>query len=363
MNCINLEDYRREARTRLQPEYFDYFDGGAQDEVTLRANHDAFDAIGLRPRVLTGGFGTTAEDELGIDLLGSALAMPVFISPTAFHRLSHSDGECASARAAQAAGTIMIVSMASTISVEKIVAGLSQTAETPKLWFQLYIQPDRGITAGLIARAEEAGCGALVVTADSPVFGRHERDLRHSFFDRPSDLHCAHLRVDHGDTYRKIKFDPTLSWRDIDWLHSVTRLPIVIKGIVHPEDARLAVAHGASAVFVSNHGGRQLDTVAASVALLPDVVQAVGGEVPVLLDGGIRRGTDVLKALALGATAVGIGRPVLWGLAVNGQAGVQDVLELLREDLFRSLELCGCRSLAELDPRLLFEKPTCLPRQ
>ena len=361
MSRINLEDYRREARTRLQPEYFDYFDGGAQDEVTLRANREAFDAIGLRPRVLTGGFGTTDEDALGIDLLGTTLTMPVFISPTAFHRLSHPDGECATARAAQADGTVMIISMASTTSVEQIVAAISHTEETPKLWFQLYIQPDRGITAELIARAETAGCSALVVSADSPVFGRHERDLRHGFVDLPAGLHCAHMRVDEGDAYRSIKFDPTLSWQDIDWLHSVTRLPVVIKGITHPEDARLAVAHGASAVFVSNHGGRQLDTVAASVALLPDVVQAVEGRVPVLLDGGIRRGTDVVKALALGATAVGIGRPVLWGLAVDGQAGVVDVLELLREDLLSALALCGCRSLAELDARLLFENPKCLP--
>ena len=249
MSRINLEDYRREARTILPPEHFDYFDGGAQDEITLRANHDAFDAIGLRPRVLTGGFRATEEDLLGIRLLGSQLAMPVFISPTAFHQLSHPDGECATARAAQAAHTVMTISMASTVPVEEIVAGLDHPGETPKLWFQLYIQPDRGITAELIARAETAGCSALVVTADSPVFGRHERDLRNGFEDLPAGLHCAHMRVDGGDDYRKIRFDLTLDWKDIEWLQSVTRLPIVIKGIVHPEDARLAIGHGCQRGF------------------------------------------------------------------------------------------------------------------
>ena len=349
MSCINLHDYEQEARERLRPEYFDYFAGGAADEVTLRANGAAFDNFGLRPRVLTGGLQRQAQDELGISLLGAELSMPVFVAPTAFHRLAHPEGECATARATREAGTLMTISMASTTSVEEIVAA---TDRWP-FWFQIYVQPDRGFTSELVARVEAAGCSALVVTADSPVFGRHERDLRHRFVDLPAGLHCSHMRIADSDSYRSIEFDPTLGWSDIDWLRSITRLPLVIKGIAHPADARLAIAHGVSAVFVSNHGGRQLDTVAASIELLSDVVEAVGGEVPVLVDGGIRRGTDIVKALALGATAVGIGRPVLWGLAVEGRAGVLAVLTLLREELRSALKLCGCHSLESLDREIL----------
>ncbi|MGI9332396.1 MAG: alpha-hydroxy acid oxidase, partial [Gammaproteobacteria bacterium] len=260
MNCINLDDYRQEARRRLRPDYFDYFDGGAQDEVTLRANATAFDAITLRPRVLTGGLGASHEEVLGIDLLGSASSMPVFISPTAFHRLAHPDGECATAAASQEAGITMTISMASTMPVEEIVASMCRSGETPNCWFQLYVQPDRGFTAELVNRVQAAGCSAVVVTADSPAFGRHERDLRHGFVDLPAGLHCAHMKSGDRNACREIEFDPTLCWKDIDWLRSITDLPLVVKGIAHPEDARLAVSHGVSAVYVSNHGGRQLDT-------------------------------------------------------------------------------------------------------
>lgn len=357
MNCINLEDFRQRAHAQLAPEIFDYFDGGAEDEVTLRDNRDAFNGITLWPRVLTGGPAATGPDALETELLGSKISMPVFLSPTAFHKLAHPDGELATARAARDAGTLMTVSMASTLPVEQLVGGIVGQGDAPMPWFQLYVQPDRGWTAELIARAEAAGCSALVITVDSPMFGRHERDLRNGFVDLPAGLHCAHMRTGDGGALRRIEFDATLSWSDIDWLRSVSRLPLVIKGITHPDDARLALEHGASAVFVSNHGGRQLDTVAASITLLPAIVSAVDGAVPVLMDGGIRRGTHVLKALALGATAVGIGRPVLWGLAADGQAGVRRVLALLRDELLQSLTLCGCHSLADLDPRLLYRIP------
>jgi 4-hydroxymandelate oxidase len=246
----------------------------------------------------------------------------------------------------------MIISMASTTPVEEITAAAGP--EAARFWLQLYIQPDRGFTTDLVRRVEAAGCGGLVVTVDSPVFGRHERDLRNGFFDLPEGLHCAHMRTSQTERPRRIEFKPDLDWADIDWLRSLTRLPLILKGVTHPEDARLAVAHGVHALIVSNHGGRQLDTMAPSLALLPAVARAVKGDVPIILDGGIRRGTDVLKALALGADAVGVGRPVLWGLVAAGQDGVSAVLQLLRAELLEALLLCGCGSLTALDEGFLF---------
>jgi 4-hydroxymandelate oxidase len=348
MNWSTLQDFEDEARRTLPRAHYDYFTGGAQDEVTLRANREAFQRIMLRPRVLRGGF----QGSLATELLGVTLDMPVVIAPTAFHRLAHPDGECATARAARDAQVLMIVSMASTTPVEEIIASAGADSAATRFWFQLYLQPDRGFTADLVKRAEAAGCGGLVVTVDSPVFGRHERDLRNRFLDLPDGLCCAHMRTSDNKP-RRIEFKRDLDWRDIDWLRSVTGLPLILKGVVHPDDARLAVEHGVRALIVSNHGGRQLDTMAPSIALLPGVARAVLGEVPVILDGGIRRGTDVLKALALGADAVGVGRPVLWGLAAAGQEGVSAVLQLLRAELLEALILCGCNSLRALDEGFL----------
>jgi 4-hydroxymandelate oxidase len=246
----------------------------------------------------------------------------------------------------------MIISMASTIPVEEITASAADSVAS-RFWFQLYIQPDRGFTADLVKRAEAARCGGLVVTIDSPVFGRHERDMRNRFLDLPDGLCCTHMGTS-DDKPRRIEFKHDLDWRDIDWLRSITGLPLIIKGVVHPDDARLAVQHDVRALIVSNHGGRQLDTMAPSIALLPGVARAVQGDVPIILDGGIRRGTDVLKALALGADAVGVGRPVLWGLATAGQEGVSAVLQLLRAELLEALMLCGCSSLRALDEGFLF---------
>jgi 4-hydroxymandelate oxidase len=269
----------------------------------------------------------------------------VIVAPTAFHRLAHPDGELATARAAAKAGVIMVVSMASTVAIEEI-------AETgADLWFQLYVQPDLGFTESLVGRAEAAGCTALVVSVDSPVLGRRERDLRNGFLDLPHGMACAHMDG------RAIGFRSDLSWDHIDWLRSVSTVPIVLKGVVHPKDARLAVGCGVDAVAVSNHGGRQLDTMPATIEVLPQVADAVGGTVQLLLDGGVRRGTDVLKALALGADAVAIGRPVLWGLAVDGEDGVARVLDMLRAELDVALALCGCRSPREVSPDLIWRKP------
>jgi len=325
------------ARARLEPQIFDFFAGGADDEETLRANEDAFGRIGLVPRVLR-----AVRPEIFQDLLGVPLRTPVVVAPTAFHRLAHPEGELATARAAACAGALYIVSMAATTPVEAIAAA------GPLTWFQLYIQPDLGFTEAVLRRVEAAGCRGLVVSVDSPVFGYRDRDVRNGFFDLPGGLVCENMR-DPGDPekVRSIEFDPDLTWQHIDWLRTQTSLPLILKGIAHPDDAELAIAHGAQAIMVSNHGGRQLDTQPAAIRLLPPVAEVVAGRVPILLDGGVRRGTDVLKAMALGATAVGIGRPVLWGLAVDGEEGVRDVLEMLTAELVRALTLCGCRTPAD----------------
>lgn len=334
---LNLAEVAAGARRRLDPVHWDFFAGGAGEERTVRANEEAFTRRYVVPRVLRG----VHQRDLRISLLGSRISMPVLIAPTAFHRLAHPAGEVATARAAADAGTIMVVSMAATRPVEEIAA-----AGGP-LWFQLYPQPDLGFTEAVIRRAETAGCTALVVTVDSPVFGRRERDLRHRFVDLPPGLVCENMR-DASGRVRDIEMDAGLDWDRIAWLRGITTLPIVLKGVLHPADARLAVAHGVDGVLVSNHGGRQLDGVLATLDALPAIVEAVEGRLPVLLDGGIRRGTDVLVALALGASAVLVGRPVLWGLAVGGAAGVRHVLDLLRADLDRALALAGAAGPADL---------------
>ncbi|MDG6107257.1 alpha-hydroxy-acid oxidizing protein [Dactylosporangium aurantiacum] len=332
-----LTELAARARARLDPAHWDFFAGGAGDERTLRANEEAFQRLRLLPRVLR----ATGPRDLRTTLFGTELSAPLLVAPTAFHRLAHPDGELATARGAAAAGTVLVVSMAATTPVEDIAA-----AGGP-LWFQLYPQPDLEFTAAVVRRAERAGCRALVVTVDSPVFGRRERDRRNGFTDLPAGLVCEHLRDGTGRV-RDIVMDADLGWERIDWLRGVTGLPIVLKGLLHPADALLAVEHGVSAVLVSNHGGRQLDGAVATVDALPAVVKAVGGQVPVLLDGGIRCGADILAALALGAGAVLVGRPVLWGLAAAGADGVRQVLDLLREDLDRALALAGARRPADL---------------
>jgi 4-hydroxymandelate oxidase len=342
MQPLSLRELEAEARKRLDPAIYDYFAGGADDEVTLRANESAFARIGLVPRVLCG----SGDPDLGMTVLGHSVSMPILIAPTAFHRLAHPDGECATARAAAAAGTIMTVSMASTVPIEEVAAEAHAAALAAgtemNLWFQLYLQPDLQFTEAIIRRAESVGCSALVITVDSPAFGRRERDLRNGFQDLPSGICCENLRE--AGNVREIVFSAEFSWSHIEWLRRTTSLKIVLKGILHPADAELAVRHGADAVIVSNHGGRQLDTVPATVDLLPAIADAIDGRIAVLMDGGIRRGTDVVKALALGANAVAVGRPVLWGLAIDGDEGVRQMLEMLRSEVARALALCGCGS-------------------
>jgi 4-hydroxymandelate oxidase len=342
---FNVQDFEFAARAVLDPAYYDFFAGGAEDEITIRANRRAFGRITLVPRVLRG----VGAPQLDVTVLGDHMAMPILLAPTAFHQLAHPEAERATARATAAAGVTMIVAMLSTVAIEDIAAGAREATPgvEPCLWFQLYVQPDLGFTEAIVRRAEAAGCRALVVTADSAIFGRRERQDRHDFHDLPPGVRCENLRELRGGepgSVRQVVLSPEISWRHIEWLRGITDLPILLKGVLHPDDARLAVEHGMDGLIVSNHGGRQLDTTPATIDQLPLIAEAVAGRLPLLLDGGVRRGTDVVKALALGAAAVAVGRPVIWGLAVAGEQGVAKVLAMLRNELEIALALCGCDS-------------------
>jgi isopentenyl diphosphate isomerase/L-lactate dehydrogenase-like FMN-dependent dehydrogenase len=340
---LNVADYEREAERLLDPGPFGYFAGGAGDERTLRDNVEAFSRWQLRPRVLV----DVSEVTTTTKMLGRDVSMPLLVAPTAFQRLAHPDGEFATARAAASAETIMCQSTLSSVTPGQLAAA----APEARLWFQLYWSSDRGFTADLVSGVAEAGFEALVLTVDFPAAGRRERDLR-AAFALPDDLPAPNIRgsLQRQDFHAALGeiVDTTLTWRDLEWLREHCPLPLLLKGILSAEDAVLAGEHGASGVIVSNHGGRQLDGVAASLDALPEVVEAVGERVEVLLDGGIRRGTDVLKALALGAKAVLAGRAVVWGLAVDGEQGVRNVLELLRAEIALGLTHLGCSAPAEV---------------
>jgi isopentenyl diphosphate isomerase/L-lactate dehydrogenase-like FMN-dependent dehydrogenase len=327
MKPVNVRDYERLADQKLDANAHAYLMGGADDEVTLRDNMAAFERSKLRPRVLVdvGSVSTAAT------VLGTEIALPVLIAPVAIQRLAHPDGEEAVARAAAAADTIMCLSSVATCAPRDLPTG--------KRWFQVYIWRDRAKTEAAIEEAVESGFSALVLTADVPYLGRRERDTRVDF-KVPEQLTVQ------GDMFGEA-FDATVTWRDLEWL-AAYGLPIVVKGILTAEDAAIACEHGVAGIVVSNHGGRQLDGVRASLDVLEEVVEAVGGRAEVLLDGGVRRGTDVLKALALGARAVLIGRPMLWGLAVAGEAGVTDVLRMFQEEIELGLALLGCTSPADV---------------
>jgi 4-hydroxymandelate oxidase len=355
VKTVRLEDFEDLAREHLSEAAYDYFAGGACDEVTLRDNREAFGRVRLLGRVLR----DVSKRSLETTVLGTSVSMPVMIAPVAMQRLAHDDGELATARAAAAAGTVMIASTLATSSIEDIAAA----AAGPR-WFQLYVYKDRGLTAELVRRAEGAGYGAIVLTVDGQVWGRRYRDMRSDFSLTPG-LALANLAgAGHGAfpagaegsglaAYVSSLLDPSLDWNDVANLVESTTLPVVIKGILHPDDARLAVAHGASAVFVSNHGGRQLDGSPATMDVLESVVDAVAGRAEVYLDGGVRRGTDVIKALALGARAVAIGRPAVWALAAGGERGLTRMLTMLREECDTALALCGAESPAALDRSLV----------
>ena len=355
---VTLADHEQHARTQLDDNAWAYFSGGAADEISLRANRSAWDALPLWPRVLR----PLAGGHTRVPLLGRTLAHPILLAPVAFQRLAHPDGELAMAYAAAALGAGVVLSTQASVSLESVAQAVLPDPGRGPLWFQLYLQPDRGFTQALVQRAEAAGYEALVLTVDAPTSGVRDRERR-AGFRLPAGVGPVNLAGLQAPASSPLSpgqsalFDGLLhhapTWDDIAWLQSITRLPVLLKGVLHPADARQAVSVGAAGLIVSNHGGRTLDTAPATATALPRVVQAAGGAVPVLVDGGIRRGTDVLKAMALGASAVLVGRPAVWGLANAGAAGVAHVLRLLRDELEVAMALTGCATLAEATPALL----------
>ena len=367
-SLLNVSDYARAARAKLAPDVFDYYEGGALDEITLRENMAGWERLKLYYRVLAG----VGSRDLTTTVLGQSVSMPILVAPTAFHKLACEEGEIATARAAAAAGTLFVLSSLSNTAMESVLTH----AVSPR-WFQLYFYKDRQVTLDLVKRAELASAEAIVLTVDAPGLGTRERDMRNRF-TLPAGLTVENLvplgkgnlpRVENGGkrptgsnvtlegsglaAYVRENFKQDLGFGDLAWLCSCTSLPVVVKGVCRADDARRAIEHGAVAVVVSNHGGRQLDTAPATSEVLPYVVDAVADRCEIYVDGGIRRGSDVLKAIALGARAVMIGRPILWGLSVAGEQGAVHVLEILRRELDEAMLLCGYANLSQINPSIL----------
>jgi isopentenyl diphosphate isomerase/L-lactate dehydrogenase-like FMN-dependent dehydrogenase len=346
-DLVNVADFERRAAEVLEPGVHGYYAGGAGDEWTLRENVAAFGRHRLRPRVLVDVSAVSAATTV----LGSPVSMPLLVAPTALHRLAHPDGEPATARAAAAAGTIYTLSTLATSRPREV------SAEAPRAprWFQLYVLRDRGVSQALLDEAVECGFDAIVLTVDAPRAGRRERDVR-TGFAVPADVEMPAIRAAVGapTAPSPVEFfsllDTSITWSDLERLCTDCPLPVIVKGVHTAEDARLAADHGAAGVIVSNHGGRQLDGVPAALDMLPEVAEEVGERVEVLMDGGVRRGTDVLVALALGARAVLVGRPILWGLACGGEAGALRVLEILRAEIELGLTLLGAPAAADVGP-------------
>ena len=342
---LNLADYERLAEEAVDPGLFAYWAGGADDEWTLAENARAWSRWVLRPRVLA----DVSEVSTATTVLGQDLSLPVLVAPVAFAGLAHPDGERGLARAAAAAGTVMCLSTLANVSPAELVADVPNAAR----WFQLYCFRDRAVTNALVEQAADAGFGAIVLTADAPVIAKRERDLR-SGFRITSDVPVPALATALGAPAEGLTADlfaavsAAVTWRDVEEICDAARIPVLVKGVLTAEDAALAVEHGAAGVVVSNHGGRQLDGVAAAPDALEEVVGAAADRIPVLADGGIRRGGHVVRALALGARAVLVGRPTLWALAARGEPGVAHVLELLRDEIATTLALCGCVSPADV---------------
>lgn len=353
---INLFEYQTLGSQQLPKMALDYYASGSWDEITLRDNRAAFERYKLCPRMLV----DVSKRDLSTQILGQSLQLPILIAPMAFQCLAHPDGEVATAKAAARLGSVMVLSTLATKSMEEVASVRNQALQ----WFQLYVHRDRELTRALVERAYAAGFQALCLTVDAPMLGKRERDT-HNQFVLPSNMELANLSTltnleipyEPGESglfaYFLEQLNPALTWADLEWLRSLSPLPLVVKGILRGDDAQRAVEHGAKAVIVSNHGGRQLDGAIASIDALSEVVAAVGDKADVLVDGGIRRGTDVLKALALGAKAVLLGRPVLWGLTVGGEAGVRHVIELLRDEFDLAMALSGCAKVQDIDSSLV----------
>ncbi|XP_054463134.1 hydroxyacid oxidase 1 [Anoplopoma fimbria] len=357
---VCVAEFEKEAKKVLPKAVYDYYRSGADEQNTLADNVAAFNRWQLVPRVLR----DVSTVDLSVSVLGQKLSMPVCVAATAMQRMAHPDGETATARACRAVGTGMMLSSWATSTIEEVMSAMTASVGGV-MWLQLYIYKDRELTLSLVRRAEEAGYKAIFVTVDTPYLGRRLDDMRNRF-KLPSHLSLsnfssASLAFSEGNygndsglaVYVAKAIDPSLCWDDITWLKKHTHLPVILKGVVNGEDADQAVNYGVDGILVSNHGARQLDGVPATLDVLEEVVLAVQGRCEVYMDGGVRRGTDVLKALALGAKAVFIGRPVLWGLACQGEQGVKEVLELLKEELRLAMALSGCRSVSEVSRSLV----------
>ncbi|KAK6914655.1 FMN-dependent dehydrogenase, partial [Dillenia turbinata] len=343
---VNVNEFQELARQALPKMYYEFFTGGAEDEHTLRENVEAFCKITIRPRVLV----DVSQINMSTTVFGYGISAPIMISPTSMHQFAHPQGELATARAAAACNTIMVLSFTSSCTVEEVASSCDATR-----FFQLYVFKRRDITAQLVQRAERNGYKALVLTADTPRLGRREADIRNKMISPQlknfEGLLSTEVVTDRGSNLEAFtlgNFDASFSWKDIEWLKSITNLPILIKGVLTCEDAIKAVEVGIAGVIVSNHGARQLDYSPATISVLEEVVSAIGGKIPVLFDGGIRRGTDIFKALALGAQAVLVGRPVVYGLAAIGEQGVKRVIEMLKNELELAMALAGCPTLKDI---------------
>jgi 4-hydroxymandelate oxidase len=333
---LSLFDFEAEAQKQIPHGAWARISGGAADELTLRWNHEAYERIRLNPRALV----DVSKLDTRVTLFGQELSIPIVLAPTGGQKFVHPEGELAAVRGAAAAQAVYVISSSASMRAEDI----AKAASGP-VWFQLYVQRDRGFTRDLVQRAEAAGCRALCVTVDSPTFGARNREQAAA-----GELPERELPNLKGKDY----LDPTLTWKDIDWLRSFAKRPVLLKGILNPEDAAIAVRAGVDGIIVSNHGARNLDTVPATIDALPLVVERVAGRLPVLVDGGIRRGTDVLKALAFGAVAVQIGRPYLWGLGLAGPEGVARVVQILRREFELAMMLAGRPTLASIDRSVIW---------
>ena len=341
---ITVADFEALARARVEPGAWDYYSGGAGDEITLQENREAWNRLRLRPPVLV----DVSERSLATSAFGLELPHPIILAPTASHQLAHPDGERATARGAAEAGALMTLSTISSVPLEEVAAA----APGAPRWFQLYAPEDRDAIRSLVDRAVAAGYAAIVVTVDLAVPGNRERDLRTGF----EVILGVHLPPTEPTGDSGLVLLPTMDWSKLEWLRSICPIPLVAKGILRADDAMRAVEAGCDGVWVSNHGGRQLDTAITSTDALPEIAEAVGEAALLVADGGIRRGIDALKAIALGADLVAVGRPVLWGLAANGSDGVCRVLEILAEELSRSMALTGCRTLEEITDDLIAQR-------
>ena len=379
-NALTIADIKEMARRRVPKMFFDYADSGAWTEGTYRANEDDFAKIMLRQRVLV----DMTDRSLASEMIGEPVSMPVAIAPTGLTGMQHADGEILAAQAAEAAGVPFTLSTMSICSIEDIAANT-----TRPFWFQLYVMKDRAFIESLIGRAKAAGCSALVLTLDLQVLGQRHKDLRNGLSAPPKftpkhvwqmatrPFWCLDMLQTKRRTFGNIvghaqnvadlsslsswtaeQFDPRLSWDDVAWIKNLWGGKLILKGILDPEDAKLALGTGADAIIVSNHGGRQLDGARSSISALPGIVEAVGGQMEIHLDGGIRSGQDVLKAIALGAKGTYIGRPFLYGLGAGGREGVARVLEILRKELDVTMALCGRREIRTIDADILDRAPT-----